>query len=65
MVLWRGTHSMLANWLPTSFLICFSSSASSLHAMTLKCARTEVNPYDRASFRYWSIHSRLMLLLLE
>ena len=44
MVLWRGTHSMLASWLPTSSLICFSSSASSLHAMTLKCARTEVRP---------------------
>ena len=43
-VLWRGTHSMLASWLPTSFLMCFSSSASSLHAMTLKCARTEVSP---------------------
>ena len=38
-----GTHSMLANWLPTSFLMCFSSSSSSLHAMTLKCARTAVS----------------------
>ena len=44
MVLWRGTHSMLASWLPTSFFMCFSSSASSLHTMTLKCARTEVRP---------------------
>ena len=44
MVLWRGTHSMLASWLPTSFFMCFSPSASSLHAMTLKCARTEVSP---------------------
>ena len=37
-------HSILASWLPTSFFIRLSSSASSLHAIMLKWARTEVSP---------------------
>ena len=36
MVLWRGIQPIVANWLPTSFLIRRSSSASSLHAMILQ-----------------------------
>ena len=56
-VLWRGMHSILASWLPVSFLMCLSSSSSSLHAMTLKCALTEVSPKERASLRYSAIQS--------
>ena len=37
-----------------------SSSASSLHAMTSKCARIEVSPNECASFKYRSIHSLLI-----
>ena len=70
-VLWRGTHPIEASWLPTSFLIRFSSSVSSLHAITLKWARTDFSPCECASFtdfspcewasfRYSSIHSQLM-----
>ncbi len=51
MVLWRGIQPITASWLPTSFLTLRSSSASSLHAITLKCALTEISPYERASFR--------------
>ena len=59
-VLCRGLHSMSANWLPTSFLIRFSSSRSSLHAITLQWQRTEASPKLCASFRYSSIHSLLI-----
>ncbi len=61
-VLWRGFASMSASWLPTSFLMRLSFSRSSLHAMTLQCARIEVSPLLCASFRYSSIHSRLIWL---
>ena len=64
-VLWRGVHSIEASWLPVSFLMRFNSSASSPHAITLKWARTEVRPKLCASFRYSSIHSRLMALARE
>ena len=43
-VLCRGIHPIVANWPPTSFLMRLSSSVSSLHAITLKWARTEVSP---------------------
>ena len=56
-VLWRGTQPIEASWLPTSFLMRFSSSASSLHAITLKWARTDFSPCECASFRYSSTHS--------
>ena len=61
-VLWRGFASINASWLPTSFLMRLSFSRSSLHAMTLQCARMEVSPLLCASFRYSSIHSRLIWL---
>ncbi len=61
-VLWRGFASMSASWLPTSFFTRFSFSRSSLHAITLQCARIEVSPLLWASFRYSSIHSRFIWL---
>ena len=64
-VLCLGLHSIRASWLPTSFLMRLSSSLSSLHAITLQWQRTEVSPFECASFRYSSIQALLIWLERE
>ena len=64
-VLWRGLHSIMAIWLPTSLRMFFTSIGLSVHAIMLQWARTEVSPNECASFRYRSIHSLLIWLLRE
>ena len=62
MVLYLGVHSIMASWLPVSFLIRRNSSASSAQAMTLQWHLTEA-PFGMRLVRYISVHSWLTALL--
>ena len=62
-VLYLGVHSIMASWLPVSFLTRRNSSASSAQAMTLQWHLTGSSPLVCASSRYISVHSWFTALL--
>ena len=61
--MYLGVHSIMASWMPVSFLIRRNSSASSAQAMTLQWHLTGSSPLACASSRYISVHSWFTALL--